>query len=291
MNYDVIIIGGGPAGVTAGIYIKRAGYTVLIFTNESSSLNKTEKIENYYGFESPVDGKKLYKTGINQANKLGIKTLYKEVIGIKYADDNEYEIAIANQGTDETYKAKYIIIATGVNRNKPKINEIEKYEGRGVSYCAICDAPFYKGKKVAVLGSGEYAISEIQELLPVAQNVIMLTNGKKAPEQRADINVNEKEIIAIDGDKKLQEVEFKDGTRIKIDGLFIAQGTASSVDFAKKIGAQIENNAIKVNTDMQTTVKGIYACGDCTGGILQISKSIYEGMKAGLSVINKLRLE
>ena len=268
--YEVIIIGGGPAGVTAGIYIKRAGFNVLILTNENSSLQKTDKIENYYGFENPISGKDLYKNGIKQAERLGINIIKKEAISIKYSEtyDTEetpqnsndsqnasnFEIITANQGKDEKYEARYVILATGVNRISAKIKGIERFEGKGVSYCAVCDAAFYRNKDVAVLGNGNYAIGEIEELLPIAKNVTMLTNRK-------------------------------------IDGLFVAQGTASSLDFAKKIGAKIENNNIVVDENMQTTVKNIYACGDCTGGILQISKAIYDGTKAGLAIIKELRKE
>lgn len=289
--YDVIIIGGGPAGVTASIYIKRAGFSVLLFNNKKSSLHKTDKIENYYGFESPISGEELEKRGITQSRNLGVEILDKEVIGIKYLKTDGYEVITANQGNDEKYEAKFIIIATGANRNKPNIKGLEDYEGKGISYCAICDGALYRGKNVAVLGSGEYAIGEIQELLPIVKNVMMLTNGEKAIETRAPIETNENKIREIRGTAKLEEVCFDDGNVKKLDGLFVAQGTASSIDFAKKIGAKIENNAIWTDENMKTTVPNIYACGDCTGGILQISKATYEGMKAGLEIIRQLRIK
>lgn len=305
--YDVIIIGGGPAGVTAGIYIKRAGFNVLILTNENSSLQKTDKIENYYGFENPISGKDLYENGIKQAERLGINIIKKEAISIKYSEtyDTEetprnsndsqntpnFEIITANQGKDEKYEARYVILATGVNRISAKIKGIERFEGKGVSYCAVCDAAFYRNKEVAVLGNGNYAIGEIEELLPIAKKVTMLTNGKEPIENRDTINIDERIIREVRGENKIEEVAFEDGTIRKIDGLFVAQGTASSLDFAKKIGAKIENNNIVVDENMQTTVKNIYACGDCTGGILQISKAIYDGTKAGLAIIKELRKE
>lgn len=305
--YDVIIIGGGPAGVTAGIYIKRAGFNVLILTNENSSIQKTDKIENYYGFKNPISGKDLYKNGIKQAERLGINIIKKEAISIKYSEtyDTEetpqnsndsqnasnFEIITANQGKDEKYEARYVILATGVNRINAKIKGIERFEGKGVSYCAVCDAAFYRNKDVAVLGNGNYAIGEIEELLPIAKNVTMLTNGKEPIENRDTIDIDERIIKEVRGENKIEEVAFEDGTIQKIEGLFVAQGTASSLDFAKKIGAKIENNNILVDENMQTTVKNIYACGDCTGGILQISKAIYDGTKAGLAIIKELRKE
>lgn len=288
--FDSIIIGSGPAGITASLYIARAGLKVLVISKKESSLDKAEKIENYYGFKKAISGKELKDNGIKQAKSIGVKILEKEVIGIKYSENNCYEIIVANQGRDEKYLAKTVILATGVNRNKSKIKGIEEFEGRGISYCAICDAPFYKNKDVAVLGSGDYAIGEIQELLPIVKSVTMITNGQEAIEYRNEkVFINFKKIKEFKGNKKIEEIEYEDNSKQNIDGVFIAQGIASSVDFAKKLGAKVENNYIVVNEKMETTVPNIYACGDCTGGILQISKAVYEGTKAGIEVINKLK--
>lgn len=288
--YDTIIIGSGPAGITASIYIKRAGFKVLVISKNQSMLNKVEKIENYYGFKNAISGKELIENGIAQAEKIGVKILQREVTNIKYSQDNLYEVITANQPLCEKYLTKTVILATGVNRNTPQIKGIKEFEGKGVSYCAICDARFYKNKDVAVLGSGYYALSEIEELLPIAKSVTMVTNGAEPVQYRKEnLSVNEKKIKEIKGSNTVEEIEFKDNSKQKIDGLFVAQGVASSLEFAKKLGAKIENNYILVNEDMETNIPNVYACGDCTGGILQISKAIYEGTKAGLSVINKLR--
>jgi len=288
--YDCIIIGSGPAGITASLYIARAGFKVLVISKSESTLDKAEKIENYYGFENAISGQELKQNGIKQAKRIGVNVLEKEVIAIKYSDDNCYEVIVANQGVDEEYIAKTIVLATGVNRNKAQIKGIKEFEGRGISYCAICDAAFYRNKDVAVLGSGDYAIGEIQELLPIVKNVTMITNGQEPIEYRNEkVNINTKKIKELRGNKKIEEIEFEDNTKQKVDGIFIAQGVASSVDFAKKLGAKVENNYIVVNEKMETTVPNIYACGDCTGGILQISKAIYEGTKAGIEIINKMK--
>ena len=290
--YDAIIIGAGPAGITAGIYIKRAGFNVLVISKNESALNKANKIENYYGFEQPISGEELVKNGINQAKSLGINIVSKEVIGIKYSEDNHYEVITANKSKDEKYIAKTVLLATGANRNRPNIKGIKEYEGKGISYCAVCDALFYKNKDVAVLGNGEYAIGEIEELLPIAKSVTMLTDSKEYVENRSNnekLKINNKKIQEFRGTNQIEEIQFEDGTTEKINGIFIAQGTASSLDFAKKLGARIENNYIIVNENMETTIPNVYAAGDCTGGILQISKAVYEGTKSGLAIINKLR--
>lgn len=229
--------------------------------------------------------------GIKQAKNLEIKVVEKEVVGIQYGTTNEvnFEVKVANQGRDEKYEATIVVLATGSNRNKPNIYGIKEFEGRGVSYCAVCDAPFYRNKNVAVLGNGDYAIEEVENLLPIANKVLMLTNGENTAENRKKININKKKIKEVQGDSKVRAIEFEDGTVEEIDGIFIAQGIASSTDFARKIGARIENNNIVVNENMETTINNLYACGDCTGGILQVSKAVYDGTKAGLAIIKKLR--
>lgn len=288
--YDSIVVGSGPAGITASIYMARAGLKVLIISKNQSALNKTDKIENYYGFEMPISGKELNENGIKQAKRIGVKFLEKEVVSIKYFENDCYEVIVANQGKDEKYIAKTIVLATGTNRNRPNIKGIKEFEGRGISYCAICDAPFFRNKDVGVLGNGDYAIKEIEELLPVVKSVTMLTDGLEPIEYRNEnLNINTKKIREFRGNNIIEEVEFEDNTTENINGIFIAQGVATSVDFAKKLGAMIEKDYIVVNEKMETTVPNIYACGDCTGGLLQISKAVYQGTVAGLEVIRKLK--
>lgn len=278
--YDVIVIGSGPAGITAAIYAKRRNLSILVISKGNGALQKAEKIDNYYGFENGISGKELYENGIKQAKNLGIDFIEDEVINIEYI--NQFTVETVNS----KYEAKAVILATGVSRNIPNIKGIKEFEGKGVSYCAVCDSFFYKGKDVAVLGDGNYAIHEFETLKPVASSVTILTNGNAMVENRdSSIEVNNKKIREFRGNTKLEEVEFEDNTIQYLNGVFIAMGTASSSDLARKIGARIENNNIVVNENMETTVPGLFACGDCTGGLLQISKAVYEGAKAGLAVL------
>jgi len=288
--YDSIIIGSGPAGVTASLYMVRAGLKVLIISKNESALDKAEKIENYYGFENGISGKELNDAGIKQAQTIGAEFLEKEVTSIKYLEDGSYEVIVANQGIDEKYIAKTIVLATGTKRNRPNIKGLKEFEGKGISYCAICDAAFFRNKDVAVLGNGDYAISEIEELLPIVKSVTMLTNGLEPIEYRnEDLNINTKKIREFRGGSLIEEIKFEDNTTKQINGVFVALGVATSVDFAKKLGAMVNNNYIVVNDKMETTIPNIYACGDCTGGLLQISKAVYEGTIAGLEIIRKLK--
>ena len=151
---------------------------------------------------------------------------------------------------------------------------------------------FYRQKNVAVLGNGEYAVSEATELLPIAKTVTILTNGKDPIEMRSgNVKCNVKEIEEFRGGETIQEVRFKDNSIMEVDGVFIAEGIASSVDLARKIGVQVKEDTIVVDGEMQTTLPGLYAAGDCTGGLLQISKAVYEGAQAGLSAIKYIRTQ
>ena len=283
---DVIIIGAGPAGISAGLYTKRANLKVLIIYKEQSGLEKAKWIENYYGFEKGISGKDLYKTGIEQAKNLGIEVKKEEVINIQQVENTKYKVITENK----IYDTKTVIFATGNKKNVPRIKGIKEFEGRGVSYCAVCDGFFYRNKDISVLGNGKYAISETNELINIAKSITILTNGNKAPEIRADnIKIDTRKIREVRGDKRVEEVEFDDNTEMKTDGIFVALGVAGSSEFAKKLGIITNKDRIVVNENMETNVTGIYACGDCVGGLLQVSKAVYEGAKAGLQVIKYLR--
>lgn len=283
--YDVVIIGAGPAGISAGLYIKRANLKVLILYKDVSALEKTEHIENYYGFENGISGKDLYIAGINQAKNIGIDVKNEETINIKMTENKQYEVITEN----ETYSTKSVIIATGNKKNTPNIEGIKEFEGKGVSYCAICDGFFFKNKDVAVLGNGKYAISEANELINIAKSVTILTDGEEFVEKESNINIEKRKIRKISGENRLEEIEFEDNSKIKIDGLFIALGVAGGNDFAKKLGVITKNNKIIVNENMETNIPGVFACGDCVGGLLQISKSVYDGTIAGLQAIKYVR--
>ena len=164
--FDVIIIGGGPAGISASLYTKRGNKKTLVINSESSTLQEVHKIENYYGFENGISGKELYDIGIKQAKNLGIEVKQEEVLSVKI-NEKGFEV-ITNK---DTYESETVIIAVGNKKNKVKIKGIKDLEGKGVSYCAICDGFFYRDKEVAVIGSGNYAISETNDLINIAKKV------------------------------------------------------------------------------------------------------------------------
>ena len=270
-------------GISAGLYAKRAGLNVQIFYKGKSEIEKAEKIDNYYGFQDGISGEALYKTGIEQAKNLGIDVIEKEIVNIEM---NEKCFIVKSSG--ETFETTAIIIATGNKRITPNIEGIKEFEGKGISYCAICDGFFYKNKNVVVIGNGQFALNEAEDLNNVAGSVKILTNGKEKLNSNK-FQIDTRKINKILGTDKVEYIEFEDGEKLKVDGVFIADGIAGGINFARKIGIITDDKNILVNEDMETNIKGIYACGNITGGLLQISKSVYEGSKAGLQVAKYIK--
>ena len=173
--YDIIIIGAGPAGISASLYAKRAGMNVLVLYYGMSELEKAHKIDNYYGFIDGITGKELYNNGIQQAKNLGVQVIEKEIINIEMNENLYFDI----KSNDQTFEAKSVIIATGNKKIRPDIKGIQEFEGKGISYCAICDGFFYRNKNVAVIGNGKFALNEAKDLKNIVNNIIILTNGKE----------------------------------------------------------------------------------------------------------------
>ena len=281
-DYDVVILGAGPAGISAGLYAHRGGLKTLILNNpaSSSALGQAHMISNYYGFPDGITGKDLFDNGIMQAKNLGIEVKDEEVVDLSIFSDHVFLV----KTSENEYSAKAIIIALGDKKQKPDIKGVDEYTGKGVSYCAVCDGFFYKGKNVAVIGDGKYALNEIEHLKNIVGSVKLFTNGEDVKVE-CDVEVDTRKIDSISGDNKVETVNFADGTSEKIDGIFIAIGTAGGTDLATKMGVLMDNNTIVVNEKMETNVPGIYACGNITGGLLQVNKAAYEGAQAGLNAI------
>ena len=306
--YDIIIIGAGPAGISASLYAKRAGMNVLVLYHGTSELEKAHKIDNYYGFVDGISGKELFENGIKQAQNLGVEVIEKEITNIEMSmnanvSGNEGQQVIYNvKAIDQTFEAKAVIIATGNKKVRPNIPGIVEFEGKGISYCAICDGFFYRNKNVAIIGNGEFALSEAEDLENVVNSITILTNGEANVENDASENglegrvkgkfdkykVDTRKIKQIIGEQKVKAIEFEDGDILEIDGIFVAEGIAGGGSFAKKLGIITKGDNgdnLEVNENMETNIKGIFACGNLTGGLLQVNKAVYEGAKAGLQAV------
>lgn len=281
---SVVIVGSGPAGVSAALYAARAGLEVTVLTRGSGALERAEKIENYYGFAEPISGAELERRGIEGAKAVGARFVTTEAVGLTYIDKLTVETL------DGEFAADAVILATGASRAVPRIPGLAGLEGHGVSYCATCDAFFYRGRDVAVLGSGEYALHEVQGLLPVAKSVTLLTNGAPLTASfPAEVQVRTEAVETILGDQRVSGVQLAGGQTLELEGVFVALGVAGSTALARKLGAAVEGNRIVTDEKMQTTLPGLYAAGDCTGGLLQVAKAVYEGAVAGSEAAKALR--
>lgn len=279
---NVIIVGSGPAGITAGIYLTRAKIDNMIITNNQGALSKADLIENYYGFEKSIKGTELLEKGKQQYLNLGGNIKEDEIVGITFEDK------LVLKGVNDNYKADIIVLATGVSRLLPNIKGLT--DEIGISYCAICDAFFYREKDVVILGNGSYAISEADVLSKTSKSVTILTNNKEMT-SATTIDVNTNKILEVSKENDKFKILFDNNEIMYSDGMFIAEGIAGASALAKKIGAKTENNKIIVNENMKTNIPGLYAIGDCIGGILQISKAVYDGTVAALNIIKENKKE
>lgn len=310
--YDIVIIGAGPAGISAALYAVRANLKVAVLYAGETQLEKAHKIDNYYGFVDGISGIDLYNNGIEQAKTLGVEVKNEQVTHIEMLSSSFETSSETQKGlysvktTLGEYQSSSIIIATGNKKLRPKIAGLIDFEGKGVSYCAVCDGFFYRKKQVAVIGNGEYALEEASYLAHLASSVTILTDGK-SPDTVKDalsklvasgddafkkILVEERKIISVSGNgesARVKSVNLDGGDELAVDGVFVALGNAGGADFAKKLGLELEGDSIKTDEKMKTNAPGIFACGNVTGGLLQVCKAVYEGAVAGLSAVEYVR--
>ena len=281
---QAVIIGGGPAGVSAALYLARAGIAAAIIENGPGALARAHKIDNYYGISA--SGSRIYANGLEQARSQGVQIINDEVIGVEYI--NSFTLSLKN--TTEPCTTRVLILATGTKNVSLNLPGLVQLEGKGISYCAVCDGFFFRKKKVAVLGSGAFALHEAEYLRHLASSVTILTNGQdNAAARSAGFATITAQLTAVHGEQRLSAISFADGSTLEVDGLFIAMGTADSTDIARKLGAQINGRFIRIDSDGATNIPGLFAAGDCTGGLLQIAKAVHEGARAGLTALKFIR--
>jgi len=290
--HDLVIIGGGSAGLSAAIYALRARLDVLLVEKMGmgGQIMTADVIENYPGFKS-LSGMELMQKFEEQANDLGLKTEYKTVTGI--VDAGEKKIVKTDGGDIET---KAVIIATGANPRKLGVAGEEKFTGRGVSYCATCDGPFYKDKNVVVVGGGDTAVKEAVYLTKIAKKVILVHRRDRLRAEKImqeTLMANPKvEFIwnsvleeVLGDDSGVTGVKIKhvnDGTRaIDTDGVFIFVGIETNTSFVDV--TKDAKGFIVANQKMETSVKGIYAAGDVRNTPLrQVATAVGDGSIAAV---------
>lgn len=289
MLYDVIIVGKGPAGLSAALYTTRANLKTLVIGKDSSELLKAHKIENYFGFSHGASGKELLEAGETQARGLGAEIICEEVLGINQKED--FEVVTS----EAVYSGRTVLLATGQPQKKLHIEGLKALEGTGVSYCTTCDGFFYRNLKVGVLGNKAFAIHEAEELEPFTRDITVYTNGKELEysgdyeKLHSRFRIVEKPIQKLEGKEFLESIYFTDGSSEKLEGLFIANDSASSVDFARKLGVLTEGASIVVDREQKTNIIGLFAAGDCTGGFKQVSTAVGQGAVAAKKIIELAR--
>jgi len=273
-NYDVVIIGGGPAGLTAGLYTSRARLSSLLIERMGvgGQIADAEQVDNYPGFPEGIGGFELGQLMHQQATKYGLKTLLAEVIGIELQEGQKVV-----KTTEGNFTAKAVIIASGSKRRKLGVPGEEKFTGRGVSYCATCDAAFFKEKPVAVVGGGNAAITEALHLTKFASKVtvihrrdqlratsILQEKALSEPKMEFLWNTIVEEIEGEDVVKRIRLRQVKTGeeSTLDISGIFVSVGLSPNTDYLRGVLPLDAAGSITTNDRMETEISGIFAAGD-----------------------------
>lgn len=291
--YDVIIIGGGPAGLTSGLYTARSRLKTIILDKSSTAgaLAYSSKIENYPGLNEPVSGKTLLDIIRRQATRFGAEYKETQVVGVNLTEDIKEIITM-----DSIYKGKTLIIATGSMGRKPSIKGESEFLGRGVSYCAICDAAFFRGKKVCVIGNSEEAVKEAGILARFAETVYLISPTIKLKvDDHPDLHLpNIKtllgyHVLGIEGRDVVEKIKMlgpdEKESELNLSGVFVyLHGNVPITDFLAGILETREDGCIQVNCMMETSIPGIFAAGDVTcTDIRQVVVAASQGCIAALS--------
>lgn len=275
INTDILIVGCGPAGLSAAINTTIRNKKTLIYGGDfcSPKLNKAPHVSNYLGFWN-VTGEELRQKYLEHVKSLDIKIEKHRVDNIYPAPGN---ISVVSKGN--MISAKAIILAVGLQNPRYLPGE-ESLLGKGVGYCATCDGPLYKGKRVAVIGYNKEGEEEANFLADLAKEITYLPMYEGLGELKDNVNVLKVKPKSILGKDKLQGLETE-GETLELDGLFIIRESVPPAQILP--GLQIEKNAIIVDRKMATNIEGVFAAGDCTGAPYQLAKAVGEGTVAGLS--------
>ena len=297
--YDIIIVGAGPAGLTAAIYGRRAGKSVLVLEKDTfgGQITFSPKLQNYPGFEA-ISGNELAQKMLEQALALGAQIDMDTVLEVK---DGEVKEVI---GENSTYMGRSVIIAAGAKHRRLGLDREEEFIGNGISFCAVCDGAFYAGQHVALIGGGNTALQEAILLsetcshVTVVQNLAFLTGEARlvqALKERKNISYLYNTVVAAyEGDEELKAVRLKntetgEETRLEIDGLFLAVGTEPENEPYKAVTEQNDYGYIVADESCRTGKDGIYVAGDCrTKTYRQVATAIADGATAALNACRYL---
>lgn len=297
MIYDVVIIGLGASGVAASIYAKRSGLNVAVinYSTPGGIINESSIVENYPGFKS-ISGPDLAFNFFEHFNSLGVPLFNEEVIDI--IDGENKKVITSNN----EYLAKNVIICSGRKPRKLGIENEDKYFGKGISYCTLCDGNLYKGKTVCVVGGGNSALESILYLADISKKVYLLVRSNRFIADASLVEkAKNKENIEILMETKVENLSIEDdkivgvktnNSELEIDGIFVNIGYEPSIGILKSLDLEMHRNYIIVDKNMETSVKGIYACGDIIKkDLYQLVTAVSEGAIAATSIYNNLKYQ
>lgn len=297
--YDVLVIGTGPAGYTSAIYSARYNLdTIQIGEMPGGLISEAPAVCNYPGFKS-ISGMKLSNKMEDQVKELDVEVVYDEVVGLN-GEDGDFMV----KARRDEYRAKKIIIATGQERRRLGLEREQEFKGKGVSYCATCDAAFYKDKKVGVVGGGDAALASALILSDHAEKVYILYRQDEffRPEpirveeinQRKNIeSIFEVNVDSLLGEDKLEGVELDNSEELELDGLFIEIGSTPNSDLVDEIDIEVSDDGyIKTDEERRTNVPGVYAAGDVIDSPLkQAVTAAAQGAEAASTAYEELKKE
>ncbi|RKZ22688.1 thioredoxin-disulfide reductase [bacterium] len=299
-EYDALVIGAGPAGLTAAIYIARGRFSVLVFEKviPGGLAATTHLIENYPGFPEGVEGEELGRLMEKQARNLGVEFAMEEVVDVEL--EGEKKRVKTREGE---YEGKAVVIATGSSHKKLGVPGEDKFTGKGVSYCATCDAPFYKDKKIAVVGCGNSGMQEGLYLLRFVRSIDFIEYFPYIPadrilQERVKKHENVKfhlnhQVLEIVGDERVEGVRVKkrdtgEEKVIEVDGVFIFAGLSPNTAFLNG-KMELEDGYVVTDEFMRTSIPGVFACGDVRKKVLrQVATAVGDGAVCGASVVEYL---
>ena len=298
MEYDLVIIGAGPSGLTAAIYAARYKLNTLVIGEQIGGLAaEAEEIHNFPSHKK-ITGIELIKKMREQVENLGVEIKNSYVNSIKKIDS---QFLVKTSSTE--YKAKKIILATGTKKRKLGLELEDKFLGKGISYCATCDAAFFKNKIVGVVGGSNSAITAALLLSKFANKVYIIYRKNKffraEPKLVEEVEKNEKikpifnsNVTELIGENKLEGVKLDNGDKLNLEGLFIEIGSVPNLKLAEELGIELEENHIKVDKKQRTNIRGVFACGDVTNSPLkQIIVACAQGAIAANSAYEELKGE
>ncbi len=311
--FDTVIVGGGPAGLAAGIYASRGGLKTIIFEKSvvGGQALLTDKIENYPGFPEGINGAELIILFEKQARRFGAQIKSANVKEVTKLPEGGFEIMLARHGAPrpvgrnasaaDSVKTLSVIIAAGTVPRKLNVPGEKEFTGRGVSYCATCDAPFFRNKTVAVAGGGDAAVEEALFLTKFASKVYLIHRRDRlraaaAIRERAEKNdklefVWNSTVKEIRGSStverlKIADVKSGDGRELECAGVFVFIGSDPSTDVFASLAERDGRGYIKADADMMTSQKGVFACGDCVRKpLFQVVTAAAEGASAAFSAV------